>query len=383
LGVVGVLAASVSFGACGGSEAEPPVYGTAAKGGGGGTGGGGATGGTGATGTGGASGGMILPDVGPSDQGMNTETACAKVQAQAEAVPLDIFFQLDTSGSMSGGNISALTTGISNFIVDPKSQGIGASGQHFPIGGFNETCNAAEYQKLAVPWAPLPYPQFASWVKGLQADGYTPSIPALTGAVNACKERIAAEKSHTCAVIFVTDGQPEGNCPPTGQAAQQPLGNIAAQANQAGIKVFAIGFPGLSALGQSVLNTIAQSGGTQKPYIIQGGNVAQQFLDALNAIRGSALGCEYKVPPVDGGKLNPDMVEVDYTPGGGEAGTQAHEIPRCETQAKCGQSGCGWYYDNNTSPTKITMCPQQCDILQKDAKGKIEIFIACSPKPPI
>jgi len=47
----------------------------------------------------------------------------------------------------------------------------------------------------------------------------------------------------------------------------------------------------------SNLNQIAQAGGTNSAFIVDtNGNVGQQFIEALNAIRGAALACEYLIP---------------------------------------------------------------------------------------
>jgi hypothetical protein len=297
--------------------------------------------------------------------------ACASLVVKAEPLPLDLYFMLDTSGSMSGTNITALHQGVSNFCTDPTAAGIGVTGNRFAIGGYSETCDPVAYGTPAVAWGVLPHPGFVLWVNSLNATGYTPSVPALTGAVMACKARIAAQPTHKCAVVFVTDGNPEGNCPPTSSAAQTPLGNVAADACANGIPVFTIGFPNLPALGQGIIDHVAQKGCTNKAFIIQAGSMGTQFTQQLKNIQQSALGCEFLMPKVDGGLVNPMAVDMKYTPGGGQQQT----LPRVNDASQC--IGDAWYYDNNADPTKLLLCPDTCTKVKADPNGKVDIDLGC------
>ena len=355
------------------------------SGAGGGTGGGTATGGSSGTGGNGgwpnpdaggsSSGDADVPDVdftydAPANDGF--VEACAEVVAKAEPLPLDLYFMLDTSGSMSGSNIDALHQGVVSFANDPSAIGIWVTGQRFAIGGYSESCNAADYANPAVAWGQLPYPGFANWVNGLAATGYTPSVPALQGAVNACKARLQSVPNHKCVVVFVTDGNPEGNCPPTLAAAQTPLGNIAADSCANGIPVFSIGFPNLPTLGQNIINTIAQQGCTGQAFIIQSGSMGSQFTDQLKAIQQASLGCEFLMPQSDGGLVDPNQVRLTYTPGGGGA---PQDIPRVDDASQC--SGAGWYYDNNNAPSKLILCPDTCNTVKNDPTGEVNVALGC------
>lgn len=345
-------------------------------------GGGGASGKGGGPGAGGSAGGLIL-DSGLNDAELTADGACAADELQAEAVPLNLYFMLDTSLSMDkdwgqGKSIKGLRDGVINFLNDPASGGIIATAQHFPLFAdpndmLSEQCTPDPYATPPMPWSPIPYPQLGSWVGLLKPAGLTPTVAALEGAINACKARLTAEPNHKCAVILVTDGMPQGTCEPTGTAAEQPLGQLAADAyNDFGIATFVVGFPGIPAEGQSILNTMASNGGTKQPVVIQGGDIGQQFKDALNAIRGAALACEYKMPTLPAGKKSSN-VTVRYTPGGG--GTP-QELPKKKDLAACGAEG-GWYFDNEAAPTKIMLCPGSCAVVQTDATGKVEVLVLC------
>jgi hypothetical protein len=360
--------------AAGGNAASAGTAGSS----GAGAGGSGAVGGGDASVGGGGTGGAGVSDAGFPDVNFYydapviTPEACASTVVEGKLTPIGLYFMLDTSGSMGGSNITALKTGVTSFAGGATAAGIFVTGQRFPIGGFNETCASSAYASPAVPWGVLPYPSFNAWVNGLTATGYTPSIPGLQGAVDACKARIAAQPTHKCVVVFVTDGNPEGNCPPTGSAAQTPLGNIAAGALAAGIPVFAIGFPGLPALGQGIINHVASQGGTGSAFIITGGNIGQQFTTQLQAIQSKTLGCEYVMPTTTQGTIDPNKVQVEFTSGGGNPQT----IGRVANAAACGPNG-GWYYDNPANPKLIKLCPTTCTAVQADSKGKVEINLGC------
>lgn len=303
------------------------------------------------------------------------DSGCAHTSLESERVPLDMMFMVDTSGSMKDTKLSALKAGLVGFAQDDQSKDYGVAAQHFPIGGFTETCDPAAYAATAVPWALLPAPALVTWINSLEAAGYTPSVPALQGAVNACKARMASTPDRKCAVVFVTDGEPEGNCTPVSISAEGPLGEIAADARAHGIPVFAIGFPGISAVGQQILMTIAKKGGTRLAIGIKEGSIDEDFAKALSEVRGEALGCEYQMPTTDAGTVNPELVHVGYTPGNS---TQQQTIPRKRTAEDCDSSG-GWVYDDNDNPTKLIMCPATCETMQEDTKGKIAISLGCEP----
>lgn len=331
--------------------------------------------GSGPGGQGGQGGDSGVIDTGYTGDGeIDPDSSCAATVLQAERVPLDMFFMVDTSGSMAGPKLELLKSGLVAFLELPDSAGIGTAGQRFPIGGLNETCDSNAYAAPAVPWAVLPSPAIADWIEGLTAEGYTPSIPALQGAVDACKARMASQAERKCAVVFVSDGEPEGNCPPVSVSAEGPLGDIAADAFAHDIPIFAVSFYGISAVGQKILITIAQEGGTQVPFAIKEGSIDDDFAEALAEARGTALGCEYQMPTTDEGQVNPNLVKVGYTPGGA---TDSQTIPRKSTEAECTSAG-GWFYDDNTAPTKLVMCPSTCEVMRADANGKIEILLGCT-----
>ena len=99
--------------------------------------------------------------------------------------------------------------------------------------------------------------------------------------------------------------------------------------------------------------------------------VGAQFTQQLKNIQKSSLGCEYLMPKLDGGLINPAAVDLKYTPGGGVQ----QSLPRVNDSTLC--VGDGWYYDDNANPTKLLLCPDTCTKVKADSAGKVDIDLGC------
>jgi hypothetical protein len=128
------------------------------------------------------------------------------------------------------------------------------------------------------------------------------------------------------------------------------------------------------------LNAIARAGGTGQAFIVQtNGDVTNDFLAALDAIRGSALlSCELQVPPGDASS-NVDYfrVNLQMSPPTGDS----KQLVYVTNEAGCaGSPGFGWYYDVDPAvqaPTKIIVCPDVCTSFQSLPGAKIDLQIGC------
>ena len=166
------------------------------------------------------------------------------------------------------------------------------------------------------------------------------------------------------AVVLVTDGDPN-DCSSSAQNVGQEAAKIAAQ-----IPTYVVG------VGNSLtnLNTIAKGGGTKSALLVDTSNPQQittDFIKAVSQIRSAALTCEYKIPAAPVGQtLDPNKVNVVYTPAGGAAQTLSYN-------KDCAGNGQGWHYDDPNAPTKISMCGASCDGL-KAAAGRVDIVLGCA-----
>jgi hypothetical protein len=342
---------------------------------------------------------------------------CTGTAFKATPVPLDIFVMLDQSGSMlqDAGNgqnkWQAVKKALTSFMMEKAAAGIGLGIQYFGLpdpnvagcpaipcsqegdctavnpgcttcgpGGvchsaYNpdiDACDPVEYAWAEVPIAPLPGNGNAILASlGMHAPGTnTPTAPALQGAIDYARAWKTAHAGHVAVVALATDGLPS-EC----DMDQSHLNDIAAKglSGMPSIPTYVIGVgPALSEL-----DAIASAGGTKVAFHVDlDPNVEQAFLDAMNTIRGAALGCKYQIPPPPQGKaLDFDLVNVDYTPGGGGMKTT---IPKVDSPAQCPASGDAWYYDDSASPTAIVLCDATCGVVSKDVMGgEVDIVLGC------
>ncbi len=94
---------------------------------------------------------------------------------------------------------------------------------------------------------------------------------------------------------------------------------------------------------------------------------------AQGVIAGAQLSCEWDIPaPPAGQTFDKDLVNVRFTPGAGAP----EDIFFHQSAGDCGPSG-GWYYDDNTSPTRVLACDATCDVITRDENGRIDVLFGC------
>jgi hypothetical protein len=215
--------------------------------------------------------------------------------------------------------------------------------------------------------------------------GYTPTGPALSGALDFARTRLSALPEHRIAVVLVTDGLPGGFIPGRPNADCTPadipgiaaiLGGTKGAKGAPPVLTFVIGVFDNTTAGtaQTNLNMLASAGGTSSAVIVNTGqSVTQQLQDALKQVQSKAIACEYKVPAtgVDFNKVN-----VTFTSGSNK--TPVGHLPS-NNPADCDARG-GWYYDKNPpqeTPTSIKACPKSCELFQTDVNGQVNIALGC------
>ncbi|MFO0670368.1 MAG: VWA domain-containing protein [Polyangiaceae bacterium] len=385
---------------------------------------------------------------------------CATDTQQAQQIPVDLYFMVDSSGSMSDKTDSGSTKwvevkkALGQFVDDPASAGLGIGLQYFPsrvcaddtecpgtaggcyfqkackssfttstlkycgtdtdcptsgdcqslgaclgiFGGLctasadcgigicvkpvdghckNEYCSASHYGSPAVSYAALP--GNASFVKsslaGHDVGGLTPTAPALQGAVDAAKAQKTANPTHASAVVLVTDGFPT-DCAPIDIPG---VATIAAGGKNAGVSTYVIGVftKDEESAAKTNLNQIAAAGGSGTAFVVNTSqNVAQVFGQALTAIRGQALPCEYTLPVPKTGTPDYSKVNVQYTSNG-----KPTTIYYVANAGACDPTTGGWYYDVDPSgggkPTKVEICPSTCNGFKSDLTAKVDIVQGC------
>ena len=244
------------------------------------------------------------------------------------------------------------------------------------------SCLVGDYTNPAVPIALLPgnASALAASINAQTPWGGTPTGPALQGAIDQAKAYNQQNPTHRVAVVLATDGLPTA-CNPTDIQQIAALAGSAYNASPS-IVTFVIGVFGPNDSGaQQNLNSIAQAGGSSSAFMVDtSGNVTQQFLAALDQIKGSALACEFQVPTPEAGTLDYQKVNIDVeTP----SGTQ--KLFYVEDASKCDPQNGGWYYDippSQGTPTKIIVCPSTCDAFKQTTNAKVKILVGCQTVTP-
>ncbi|HQK21034.1 MAG TPA: vWA domain-containing protein, partial [Polyangiaceae bacterium] len=315
---------------------------------------GGAGAGAGANGATGGSGGQtgIGSDGGPIFMDGSTEAEqpikeCAKSTAKASLLPTYLQFLVDVSGSMNckptdppskgcqpgdPGSKWMLTRSALGSAIDllPVSSSAGAI--LFPDvdpSGWNQLCFS---NKSAVPMAPLTDGHktlFKQVLNSTMAMGATPTEDAYLFAVQSFG---AITEESNKFIVLITDGVPSVSkgCQGDGMTPvpTAPLVQAAAGAKAMGIKTFVIGSPGSEAV-RTPLSEMASQGGTATPGCSDSGpnychldmttqsNFGQAITDALLEVAGKTIACSFALPEEDGdaGKVDPNLVNVMYTPG--------------------------------------------------------------------
>jgi hypothetical protein len=213
--------------------------------------------------------------------------------------------------------------------------------------------------------------------------GLTPTGPALQGAITYAQAWGAAHPARKAIVVLATDGAPTGGCSPSRRAEIAALASVGAGATVP-VQTYTIGVfssedpsnPDNSE-GPDNIRAIAAAGKGQAFVLSDQGDVAAQFIDALNTVRGHGLACEFQIPESMAGKdVDYGRVNVEFTP---KAGAEAEVIPYLDDAKLCDKQG-GWYYtteSGSSTPNGIVACGATCDRLMGSVTGNVNIKVGC------
>jgi len=331
-----------------------------------------------------------LDEVNPTDASVvldsgldvNIPLGCFIGSRPVGQIPIDLYFVLDRSRSMQTIDRGATQTrwasisaALDVFFNAPLSNGLGAGIMFFPRTaalGSMALCSTGDYAFPVVPIGTLPgvAPSILTAISVQILASGTPMTPALEGAHVYARSVQVSQGNHTLAVVLVTDGAPR-DCGSTVPATSAVA--AAAIAGAPPIKTYVLGVgPNLSNL-----NAIAQAGGTSQAYLVESSGEGS-LLAALEAIRTSALACEFVLPLAGGQPPNLDVVRVSTRLGMGGGPMSIDQVAGAEACA--GRPG--WFYDNplvsgQAPPTKIVLCPASCDPLVQSIGNHLDVTINC------
>jgi len=199
--------------------------------------------------------------------------------------------------------------------------------------------------------------QIIQSLEGVQLQGLTPTGPALRGALDQARAWAAAHPERQVVTVLATDGLPT-ECSPQ----EIPdISQIASSESSAAdpVRTFVIGVftpADLGDDGQANLDALARAGRTDRAFVINtGGNVADDFLQALNKIRDTSVNCEFQLSA--DAALDFDQVNLRVSEPGGAVSDLANvgDLSACADDQ-------GWYYKRaaDGTPTQIEVCPSTC-----------------------
>jgi hypothetical protein len=236
-------------------------------------------------------------------------------------------------------------------------------------------CNVGEYGTPAVPIRrdAARVDDVLASLASRELAGPTPTGPALQGALSYGKDWAARNPDRQVITVMVTDGVPT-DCSPL---SIPEIAGIAQDANtgEQPVHTFFVGVfsdQDLGLDGTSRLDTLARAGGSEKAVVINtAGDVTQEFLEALDAIRDSSARCSFKLgdAALDLEKVNLEMVD------GSGVTTQLSNVGNA---GECA-SDQGWFYetDANGIRRQIRVCPATCrQFISGDVTANLQIGCA-------
>lgn len=347
-----------------------------------------------------------VPDVsfvydGPVDNGLlNPDAACAVMPVAAEPVALDLYLMLDRSASMAapldtvpnckvGDTTEArwcyAINALAGFFKAPTSNGMGVALNFFPHGtcttisdccASGDCCTGTDDATPEVPLGRLPG-QIPSLVNALNAQSplgvTTPMEAALRGLV--AYTAAAKSSDRSMVAILVTDGEPNGCEKDVTKLSSIVSNHLAAT----GIKTFIIGTDDANF---ATLEQLAEAGGAT-PHSIYcaagfstcsffnvGAGQPEAFIDALQQIQRSVVGCRFSLPTTDAGIVDPSTLQVNVV---SPANPDRQILQHRAIAADCGD---GWYADPD-HPGEFVLCPNSCSTVQAQVGVSIELLAGC------
>jgi hypothetical protein len=245
------------------------------------------------------------------------------------------------------------------------------------------SCQDGSYETPVVPIGDLPGSGGAmtDTLAATIPQGSTPTAPAVRGALRHLLARAAADPARKPVLVVATDGLPT-ECAAQGNTAAGAASALSqARMQMPGVNTYVIGVFSQGQLGRArpTLNQLATAGGTVEPFVLTtGADLSQRFLDAINQIRGTALGCEFIIPPPSRGIIDFDKVNVRYM---GPTGQE--DLRYVASSDRCDPARGGWYYDVDPTagrPTRVLLCPATCSKV-KDAVGvSVQLRFGCQTR---
>lgn len=338
---------------------------------------------------------------GPLDDGsIDRDGACAVDPVPALPAALDMYLMLDRSGTMGTDcDVGSSRTSpwcysinaLAGFFAAPTSNGIGVALGFTPHGSCTWTnaalteqncctfgdCCAGLDDKAPDVIADLPggLSKLIGELNVQIPNGTTSPLEAALRGLNLYME-VSKRSDRQMVGIVMTDGNPNGCSKDLGTLSSL----LSAHRAKTGQLTFVIGMTGANYV---ALETLAVAGGASphNNHCVAGGTTPchyydvgdgnpSAFIDALQQIQRSTVGCHFTMPTTDAGVVDPDTLAVEWS-------TPTDTIPtRLTRLAAVDDCGDGWYADP-TNPGQFALCPTTCAVVQGKVQVQIDILAGC------
>jgi hypothetical protein len=250
---------------------------------------------------------------------------------------------------------------------------------------FSESCNADVFRRLSVDIGLLPafQPALVAALAATNPTGGTPMVQAVQGTFANMRGYLGAHPDHRMALVLATDGVPS----PCGTAAVgDPVAAVVAQVAAArmatpSITTYGIGVfdPAEGPKGPAAVTDIAAAGGTGAAFVLSPtSDLSQKLLEALEKIRGSALPCEFTIPPPQSGSIDFGKVNLHF-----KGVNSEQDVLYVAKADRCDPTRGGWYYDVDPmagTPQKVVVCDATCRLFKADPRARVVLGFGCKTR---
>jgi hypothetical protein len=304
-------------------------------------------------------------------QGANNNGSCAEVseQAQNQLQPADIVLAIDQSGSM-----------------DQETQWVEQQ-----LNGFAQQITASGIDVHVVVIAGKPGSENGFCVPGPLGSGSCPnddnppilqhinqhvdSHDALSRILNTFSSWQSAMRDNAAKhIIVITDDDAEGTKATEFHQAVLAQGGMYTDYKFHAIVASTSSCPPAADEGKEYKKLQQWTGG------VFGDLCQQAFQPVWDAVStqlaaGAVLACEWDIPAAPEGEVfDATRVNVEVSLDGGSP----EPIGYVNSPAECSSVADGWYYDDPSDPSKISVCPDTCDAMQGAANASVSIKFGCA-----
>lgn len=244
-------------------------------------------------------------------------------------------------------------------------------------------CASSSYATTEQPVAALPGNSGAilAAMDARAPDGSTPTLSAVTGAIDGAAKWAAANPTHKVVIVLATDGLPTTcddaltQSPSSTAIGVHHVAESAGEGAAVGLHTYVVGVfaPDEQADATAALDEVAAAGGTEKAFLIQTSDaVSTKLLEALTEVRDEAARCTFgtTLEAVEALDANRARVVLTNADGSEDALTEVGGPDACDAV------GLGYFADASAG-AKIDLCPKACDAVHARVGTDVTVVFRC------